>query len=166
MNNTILSDKSRFQNKTDLEIYVKDVLGQEKLTTFIVPDIQKILDNIQETNMKMNTRDAIKDEFEHMINWKRVFEHIWTQIRWLNSYSHINELALRKIMKKFVKNFFAIKDNTVNQKLGDIINSKTFKTPDGKMEPQLQILSDDLLRFYADCFCKGNTSSARQELDS
>ena len=114
----------------------------------------------------MNTRDAIKDEFEHMINWKRVFENIWTQIRWLNSYSHINELALRKIMKKFVKNFFAIKDNTVNQKLGEIINSKTFKTPDGKMEPQLQILSDDLLRFYADCFCKGNTSSAREELDS
>ena len=70
----------------------------------------------------MNTRDAIKDEFEHMVNWKRVFEHIWTQIRWLNSYCHINELALRKIMKKFAKNFFAIKDNTVNKKLIDIIN--------------------------------------------
>ena len=39
MSNTILSDKSRFQNKADLEIYAKDVLGQEKLTTFIVPDI-------------------------------------------------------------------------------------------------------------------------------
>ena len=39
MNNTILSDKSRFQNIADLEIYAKDVLGQEKLTTFIVPDI-------------------------------------------------------------------------------------------------------------------------------
>ena len=114
----------------------------------------------------MNTRDAIKDEFEHMVNWKRVFEHIWTQIRWLNSYCHINELALRKIMKKFAKNFFAIKDNTVNKKLIDIINSKTFKTPENKMEPQLQILSDDLLRFYADCFCKGNTSAARRELDS
>ena len=114
----------------------------------------------------MNTRDAIKDEFEHMVNWKRVFEHIWTQIRWLNSYCHINELALRKIMKKFAKNFFAIKDNTVNKKLIDIINSKSFKTPENKMEPQLQILSDDLLRFYADCFCKGNTSAARQELDS
>ena len=114
----------------------------------------------------MNTRDAIKDEFEHMVNWKRVFEHIWTQIRWLNSYCHINELALRKIMKKFAKNFFAIKDNTVKKKLIDIINSKTFKTPENKMEPQLQILSDDLLRFYADCFCKGNTSAARRELDS
>ena len=105
------------------------------MTTFIVPDIQRILQNIRETNLKMNTRDAIKDEFEHMVNWKRVFEHIWTQIRWLNSYCHINELALRKIMKKFAKNFFAIKDNTVNKKLIDIINSKTFKTPENKMEP-------------------------------
>ena len=38
-----------------------------------------------------------------MINWKRVFEHIWMQIRWLNSFAHINELALRKILKKFAK---------------------------------------------------------------
>ena len=101
----------------------------------------------------MNTRDAIKDEFEHMINWKRVFENIWTQIRWLNSFCHINELALRKILKKFMKNFFAQKDNTINQKLVDIINAKKFKTPEGKMGRELQILSDDLLKFYADCFC-------------
>ena len=85
----------------------------------------------------MNTRDAIKDEFEHMVNWKRVFENIWTQIKWLNSFSHINELALRKILKKFMKNFFAIKDNTLNKKLGDIIDSKTFKTPEGNMEREL-----------------------------
>ena len=52
-----------------------------------------------------------------MVNWKRVFEQIWMHIRWLNSYGHINELALRKILKKFVKNYFAIKDNTINQKL-------------------------------------------------
>ena len=95
-------------------MYSKQVLGKDKLETYIVPDIQKILENVSSTKIKMNTRAAIKDEFEHMVNWKRVFEHIWMQIRWLNSYGHINELALRKIMKKFVKNFFAIKDNTIN----------------------------------------------------
>ena len=58
------------------------------------------------------------DEFQHMTNWKRVFEHIWMQIRWLNSYAHINEVALRKILKKFIKNFFEIKDDTVKDKLG------------------------------------------------
>ena len=52
-----------------------------------------------------------------------------------------------------MKNFFAQKDNTINQKLVDIINAKKFKTPEGKMGRELQILSDDLLKFYADCFC-------------
>ena len=92
---------------------------------------------MQAANIKMNTREAIKDEFEHMINWKRVFENIWTQIRWLNSFCHINELALRKSLKKFMKNFFVIKDNTLNRKLSDIINAKQFKTPEGKMSREL-----------------------------
>lgn len=72
-----------------------------------------------------------------MVNWKRVFEQIWQQIRWLISYGQINELALRKIMKKFAKNFFMIKDNTVNGKLSQIINEMTFKMPEGKMTREL-----------------------------
>ena len=87
------------------------------------------------------------------------------QIRWLNSYGHINELALRKILKKFVKNFFAIKDNTIKEKLTDIVKSRKFISEEGKMSEELQILSSDILRFYADCFCKGNISTARQHLD-
>ena len=72
-----------------------------------------------------------------MVNWKRVFEQIWQQIRWLISYGQINELALRKIMKKFAKNFFMIKDNTLNKKLGSIINDMTFKMEEGKMTREL-----------------------------
>jgi len=64
----------------------------------------------------------MKDEFEHMVNWKRVFEQIWQQIRWLISYGQINELALKKILKKVVKNFFAIKENTIKVRLGQIID--------------------------------------------
>lgn len=59
-------------------------------------------------------------------------------------------------MKKFAKNFLAVKDNTLNKKLGTIINEMGFKMEEGKMTRELQILSDDLLVFYADCFCKGN----------
>ncbi len=66
--------------------------------------------------------NKMKDEFEHMVNWKRVFEQIWQQIRWLISYGQINELALKKILKKFVKNFFAIRDNTIKVRLGQIID--------------------------------------------
>ena len=63
-------------------------------------------------------------------------------------------------MKKFVKNFFLIKDNTIDKKLSQIIDQMTFKIEDGKMTRELQILSNDVLNFYADCFCKGNLRQA------
>jgi len=40
-------------------------------------------------------------------------------------------------MKKFVKNHFAIKDNTVNKKLGLEINQMSFKMQDGKLTREL-----------------------------
>ena len=116
--------------------------------------------------MTVQKKNDIKDEFEQMVNWKRVFEQIWQQVRWLISYGQINELALRKIMKKFVKNFFAIKDNTLTKRLQKEIETMSFKMEEGKMTRELQILSDDLLTFYADCFCKGNMRQARTQLDA
>jgi len=68
-------------------------------------------------------------------------------------------------MKKFAKNFFAIKDNTINKKLLAMIKEQTFQASEGKMGEELEILSNDLLKFYADCFCKGSLKSARNELN-
>lgn len=73
---------------------------------------------------KVGQSAKAKDEFEHMVNWKRVFEQIWQQIRWLMSYGQINELALKKILKKYTKNFFAIKENTIRTRICQIIESK------------------------------------------
>ena len=75
-------------------------------------------------------------------------------------------MALRKILKKFVKNFFLIKDNTINKKLSQIIVEATFRMAENKMTYELQILSDDLLKFYAEIFCNGNLSKAKIELNS
>ena len=72
-----------------------------------------------------------------MVNWKRVFDQNWLQIRWLISFGQINELALRKIMKKFLKNFLMLKDNTLDKKLVSIINNMTFKMEEGKMTREL-----------------------------
>lgn len=102
-----------------------------------------------------------------MVNWKRVFEQIWQQIRWLISFGQINELAFKKILKKFVKNFFAIKDNTIKSRLSQIIDSKSFQMVEGdKTQAELKMLSDSLLTFYADVFHKGNKSEARGELNA
>ena len=89
------------------------------------------------------------------------------KIRWLNSYGHINDLALRKILKKFVKNFFEEKGEKTNVRnaLTQIINAKTFKSTDDEMNDELKILSHDMLKFYADCFCKGNIHKASQALN-
>ena len=59
---------------------------------------------------------------------------------------------MKKILKKFTKNYFAIKDNTINQKLVQIIDQTSFKIEEGKMTRQLEILSDDILSFYSDFF--------------
>ena len=89
-----------------------------------------------------------------MINWQRVFESIWMQQRWLQSYTEINELALKKILKKFVKNHFLIKDNTIKKKLEQIVESKQFKRKEELQSTKdLKMLSDGVLTFYADMFC-------------
>lgn len=138
----------------------------EELKSYIVPELKEISENMKSKKIKIQKKTDIKDEFEQMVNWKRVFEQIWQQIRWLISYGQINELALRKCMKKFVKNFFVLKDNTIVKKLSGEINEMSFKMEEGKMTRELQILSDDLLTFYADCFCKGNLRQAKTQLDA
>lgn len=77
----------------------------------------------------------------------------------------MNELALRKILKKFLKNYLMLKDNTLDKKLVRVINETSFKIEDGKMTRELQILSDNILLFYAEVFCKGNRKAARKQLD-
>jgi len=102
-----------------------------------------------------------------MVNWKRVFESIWQHIRWLISYGQINELALKKILKKYTKNFFAIKDNTIKTRVHQIIESKHFKVADGSATQQeLAMLSDSILQFYAMVFHDGNKNAARSELNA
>ena len=68
-------------------------------------------------------------------------------------------------MKKFVKNFFDDKDTPLKANLTAFIKKQTFHSSEGKMCSELQILSDDLLKFYADCFKNGKIKEARVELD-
>ena len=40
-------------------------------------------------------------------------------------------------MKKFLKNFLMLKDNTLDKKLGNIINETSFKMLEGEMTKEL-----------------------------
>lgn len=76
-------------------------------------------------------------------------------------------MALKKILKKFIKNFFLIKDNTLKLKLIDIIEGKEFVKKDtGKGSQDLKMLTDSVLTFYADMFQKGSKKKARWILDA
>jgi hypothetical protein len=67
-----------------------------------------------------------KDEFERMTDWGRTIQEIWSKIKWLRTYSTINKEAMRKITKKFMKNYFKLKDNTIDKQLNKWYDSKEF----------------------------------------
>lgn len=143
-NISLIPEKRKYTNREELERYYKEVDGVTELETFLVPDMGDIQKILAIKGISLDSR--VKDEFDHMINWQRVFESIWMQIRWLKSYDQINELALRKILKKFMKNFFLIKDNTIKKKLESILESKEFKKKDnGRGAKDLKILTDGVL---------------------
>ena len=65
----------------------------------------------------------VRDGFEYAINWKRVFIDLYRHLEWLNSYAEINELASKKILKKFNKNFFSDKNNNIIADIDKYLNT-------------------------------------------
>jgi len=49
---------------------------------------------------------------------------IYQHLKWLNVFAVINELAMQKILKKCIKEFFQIKDNVINKNVTTFIKSK------------------------------------------
>ena len=81
---------------------------------------------------------------EFATNWRRVFINIYQHLKWLNSYAVINELAMQKILKKFVKEHFEVKDNIIDKNLTDLIKSKHYS-----QRTQLHFAIDDIMTFFS-----------------
>lgn len=102
-----------------------------------------------------------KDELEFATNWTRVFIEIYQKLKWLNSFATINELAAKKILKKFMKVHFEMKDNVVNKQINNFIDDQHFKT-----RTRLHFAIDDMLQFIAQNFIQnGDKISARKMLE-
>jgi hypothetical protein len=82
-----------------------------------------------------------------MTNWSRIFENLYVKIKWLKTYSSINHVAMYKILKKFMKNYFKIKDNTLLMQIKQQITTMPFRH-----SRELAILTRDLIIFYARAF--------------
>ena len=53
----------------------------------------------EKLHIKVNkpTKSEDQDEMDHATNWVRAFQKIYTEIKWLNSYAIINEIAAQKV---------------------------------------------------------------------
>ena len=69
----LLPQNARYRNLEDLQI----MLGVVQLDSYIVPELKEISESIKKKKIQIQKKNEIKDEFEQMVNWKRVFEQIW-----------------------------------------------------------------------------------------
>lgn len=113
-------------------------------------------------SIQSKTVSKAKDELEFATNWRRVFIEIYQQFKWLNSFATINNLAMQKILKKFMKEHFEMKDNVVDKKIKDFISEKEFSH-----KQQLHFAITDMVDFFAEHFThNGSKDYARKILES
>lgn len=86
---------------------------------------------------------------------------MYQQLKWLNSYAVINELAMQKILKKFTKEHFEIKDNVIDKNLNLFIKSKEFAN-----RQNLHYFIDDMFTFFAEHFTANNKAKSKQLLEN
>ena len=46
-----------------------------------------------------------RSELELATSWSRAFALIYTELKWLNAYSQLNRIAVRKSVARMAKNF-------------------------------------------------------------
>ena len=47
------------------------------MESYLVPEMGEISENLKQKKFKVAKKNETKDEFDQMVNWKRVFEQIW-----------------------------------------------------------------------------------------
>lgn len=100
-----------------------------------------------------------KDELEIATNWRRVFIDIYRQLKWINSFATINNLAMEKILKKYLKEHFELKDNVVDKNIREFITQKDFTT-----KKELHYVIEDMIQFISEHFCVTGTRSEAKKL--
>lgn len=70
---SLIPQNTRYKNLEDLQ----SRLGVVQLDSYIVPELKEISASIRDKKIQVQKKNEIKDEFEQMVNWKRVFEQIW-----------------------------------------------------------------------------------------
>ena len=116
--------------------------------------------NMKKTTVTTKNLRDTKDELEFATNWRRVFMDLYQQLKWLNAYAVINELALEKILKKFMKEHFVMKDNVINKDIARYVREREFSR-----RQKLKHVRDDLFTFFTEAFTDSNKNKSKRMLD-
>lgn len=99
------------------------------------------------------------DDLMFATNWTRAFKIHEQFIKWLNAYAIINEIAAGKILKKFMKSQFHIRDNLLDKIINEQIKEYEFVK-----RRNIPAFNEDLISVYSDYFTKGNLKKAKKVL--
>ena len=100
------------------------------------------------------------DELDFAANWDRALIKIHTDIKWLNTFAVINEVAAFKILKRLPKQHLKIRDNVLNKNLARIVKSHQFSQRN-LIGPILK----DFKTVYAKYFFDGDLKQAIHKLE-
>jgi SPX domain protein involved in polyphosphate accumulation len=81
-------------------------------------------------------------------------------MKWLKTFSSINHVAMLKILKKFMKNYFHCDDNTLKKSVAQYIRQQPFRH-----SKELTMLTRDIIIFYSKAFTHDDTTGARKLLN-
>ena len=102
----------------------------------------------------------MKDELSEATNWSRAFHKVHQELKWLNSFAIINQVACEEFVEQLIQAFFETKvDNLIGQGLQLLISEKQFV-----MKIELTELFGELLNSYAENFTKGDLEAAKIKL--
>jgi hypothetical protein len=131
-----------------------------KQLTFLQVHILKKIRRHTSIKFFNDSNSQAKDEFEYMTNWSRIFEQLYSKMKWLKSYGKINHFALTRLLQKFMATNFKIEKNTLNRTMQNYIDCKTFNT-----SKALKMLTRDITIFYSKAFAGDNIKKAENALN-
>ena len=85
-----------------------------------------------------------------------MFTQCYQNLKWLNCYAELNQLAMQKVVKKFTKEFLKEDCQELNQDLNAFIETKQIAQRKG-----LQEVIESLFKFFIVTIAKGDESKAR-----
>lgn len=94
---------------------------------------------------------------------RRPFVKLYKELKWLNAFAIITDVAIQELMKDFDNLYFLEKDSQILKESIEILINETRMKKDHKL---LYNVSQDIVEAYANLFNDGNKVKALKELDA